>query len=178
MRHHAQALIMPCRSTSSKAPMIKGRTNRRFTLVTAAPCPRGARCKGMSSTALDTDARAHFAHRVASKPDSCANQPGCGVTYQDKQSYGPTFNKVGGGYYVLERTETDIKMWFFLRNGWAPDSVKNPTDTIDTSSFPTPNAWFPNTKCDLNKHFAAHNIIINLTLCGEAFSHPGSGARV
>jgi hypothetical protein len=130
----------------------------------------------MSSTALDTDARAHFAHRDASEPDSCGNQPGCGVTYRDKQSYGPTFNKVGGGYYVLERTDTDIKMWFFLRNGWAPDSVKNPTDTIDTSSFPTPNAWFPNTQCDLNKHFAAHNIIINLTLCGEASSHPVSGS--
>jgi hypothetical protein len=159
--------------------MIKARTDQRCTLATAAPCLRTVRCKGASSAALMcTGVGAHLVHRDATQPESCEGNTGCGVSYYDPQSYGPLFNKVGGGYYVLERTETDIKMWFFLRNGWAPDSVKNGADAIDPSSFPTPNAWFPNTQCDLNKHFAAHNIIINLTLCGKALHHSAAGACV
>jgi hypothetical protein len=134
--------------------------------------PAQRQMQGYVFPSSGSSARAHVFHRDASQPDSCGNQPGCGVTYRDPQSYGPIFNKVGGGYYVLERTTSDIKMWFFLRNGWAPDAVKNAASTIDTSGFPMPNAWFPSTQCDLTKHFAAHNIVINLTLCGTLLVFP------
>ncbi|PPQ87879.1 hypothetical protein CVT26_005338, partial [Gymnopilus dilepis] len=30
-----------------------------------------------------------------------------------------------------------------------------------------PVAYFPNTSCDFETHFEEHNIVINLTLCGD-----------
>ncbi|THH13545.1 hypothetical protein EW146_g6682 [Bondarzewia mesenterica] len=31
----------------------------------------------------------------------------------------------------------------------------------------TPDAYFPNTDCNFSTHFGPHNIIINLTFCGD-----------
>jgi hypothetical protein len=95
-----------------------------------------------------------------------AGNAGCGVTLKSAQSYGPEFNKAGGGWYVLERTPTEMRVWFWSRgDGGVPADVKNGAKTIDTSKFGTPGADFPSTSCDMKSHFGAHNIIINLTLC-------------
>jgi hypothetical protein len=67
---------------------------------------------------------------------------------------------------VLERTPTDVRVWFFARNdGSAPAAVANGAQTIDPSTFAKPGAVFSSQTCDFNTHLGNHNIIINLTLC-------------
>ncbi|EKM60723.1 glycoside hydrolase family 16 protein [Phanerochaete carnosa HHB-10118-sp] len=93
---------------------------------------------------------------------------GCGVQASTANSYGPSFNANGGGWYATERTDDFIKVWFFPRNaGGVPGDVSTGPATIDTDNWGTPTAYFPNTDCDINSHFDANNIIINLTLCGD-----------
>lgn len=64
-------------------------------------------------------------------PDSV----GCGVVDSNKNSYGPAFNKNGGGWYALERTESSIKVWFWPRNGKPPSEVKSGKGQINTDSW-------------------------------------------
>ncbi|KAF9443774.1 glycoside hydrolase family 16 protein [Macrolepiota fuliginosa MF-IS2] len=93
---------------------------------------------------------------------------GCGVKFPTANSYGPSFNSNGGGWYAIERTPTFIKVFFWPRNsGSVPSDVRNGGSTVDTDNWGTPTAFFPNTSCDLTQHFSAHNIIINLTFCGD-----------
>ncbi|TFK39334.1 putative laminarinase [Crucibulum laeve] len=93
---------------------------------------------------------------------------GCGVKMSTAQSYGPSFNSNGGGWYAMERRSNFIKVWFWGRNdGSVPSDVKNGASGINTDTWGTPSAFFPNTQCDFGSHFSAHNIIINLTLCGD-----------
>lgn len=93
---------------------------------------------------------------------------GCGVNFPTSFSYGPSFNSVGGGWYVMERNEKSIKVWF-----WARSDPSVPSDIIDGASSISPDGWgipaalFPSTYCNFPSHFQQHNIIINLTLCGD-----------
>jgi hypothetical protein len=105
--------------------------------------------------------------------DTTINQSqGCGVGLHSTASYGKEFNANGGGFFVMQRTENDIKVWFFARNdGSAPASVSNPGQTLDTTTFPQPGSVFTNQSCDFKQHFGALNIVINLTLCGKYFDH-------
>ncbi|GLB34452.1 putative glycoside hydrolase family 16 protein [Lyophyllum shimeji] len=93
---------------------------------------------------------------------------GCGVKLNTEQSYGPRFNAAGGGWYAVERTPTFIKVWFWSRNDWSvPADVRNGNDNVNTDSWGIPSAFFPNDSCDIEQHFNEHNIIINLTFCGD-----------
>jgi hypothetical protein len=68
--------------------------------------------------------------------------------------------------YAMERTDSEIKIWFWSRNDRSiPSDVRNAPISIDTSSWGTPFADFPNTDCDLASHFGPNNIVINLTFC-------------
>lgn len=61
---------------------------------------------------------------------------GCNVKAPTNDSYGPAFNTAGGGFYVMERTTTFIKVWFWTRN--APDvpaDVRNGAPTLNTDTF-------------------------------------------
>ncbi|KIM26096.1 glycoside hydrolase family 16 protein [Serendipita vermifera MAFF 305830] len=95
---------------------------------------------------------------------------GCNFASTSTNSYGPAFNADGGGWYAMERTPEYIKVWFWSRQ----DSANVPLDVkeidqgqIDTSGWGVPFAFFPNTNCDISSKFAEHNIIINLTFCGD-----------
>ncbi|KAJ8489562.1 hypothetical protein ONZ51_g2842 [Trametes cubensis] len=99
---------------------------------------------------------------------AATNNAGCGVQAPTANSYGPAFNSAGGGWYAMERTSSFIKVWFWSRtDGSVPADVKNGATSINTDNWGTPYAYFPSQSCDLNSHFGAHNIIINLTLCGD-----------
>jgi hypothetical protein len=50
-------------------------------------------------------------------------------------SYGPSFNAGGGGYYAMERTAEKILVWFWPRSGGAPDTVLSAADQIETAVF-------------------------------------------
>ncbi|KAF8432251.1 glycoside hydrolase family 16 protein [Boletus edulis BED1] len=93
---------------------------------------------------------------------------GCGVHLADGNSFGPNFNNIGGGWYAIERSSTYISIWFWERGSSSiPSQVKYPGGTVDTSTWGTPAAFFPNTNCDFSSHFGPMNIIINLTFCGD-----------
>lgn len=86
----------------------------------------------------------------------------------------------------MERTPTVINAWFFSRQNNPPQALVTGGQSLDTSTLVRdlailennrltadswmqgePTATFPNTSCDFEKHFAAHNIVINLALCGD-----------
>ncbi|KAG9053192.1 hypothetical protein FS842_008542 [Serendipita sp. 407] len=94
---------------------------------------------------------------------------GCGVISENQSSYGDSFNNVGGGWYAMERTPTFIKVWFWSRNDpLTPADVTTPGQAvINSDNWGVPSAFFPNTQCDIASKFGAHNVIINLTFCGD-----------
>ncbi|KAJ7624602.1 glycoside hydrolase family 16 protein [Roridomyces roridus] len=92
---------------------------------------------------------------------------GCGVNAVVPTSFGPTFNNNGGGWYAIERTDTFVNVWFWPRNGNVPDDVRSGGTSVNTANWGTPTANFPNTQCNFPQFFDSHNIIINLTFCGD-----------
>ncbi|KAI9433326.1 endo-beta-glucanase [Lactarius indigo] len=93
---------------------------------------------------------------------------GCGAHVTDGNSYGPSFNANGGGWYALERTNSFIKVWFWGRgSGSTPAEVANGAGSINTDNWGTPDAYFPNAQCDIGAHFGPASIIINIDLCGD-----------
>jgi len=125
---------------------------------------------------------AQTGHTVGTDCNTAVNgNAGCGVQTDKANSFAGGFNSAGGGWYVMERTDTEIKVWFWSRNdGSVPADVKNAPTSIDTSSFGTPFADFPSTDCDLESKFGPNNIVINLTLCGDfagsVFTSQGCGS--
>ncbi|KAF9035191.1 endo-1,3(4)-beta-glucanase-like protein [Panaeolus papilionaceus] len=127
------------------------------TLHTTQGCTMPASGRNMTGTASqdDCDWRVNW-------------NAGCGVKFPQSASYGPEFNENGGGWFVMERTKTDIKLWFWSRKDRnVPKDVKNRSFDVDPRGWGTPAAHFPNTQCDLEKYFGDNNLIINLTLCGD-----------
>ncbi|KAJ6615140.1 laminarinase [Mycena sp. CBHHK59/15] len=99
---------------------------------------------------------------------AATNNAGCGVKLSDSKSYGPTFNSNGGGWYAVERTNAFIKVWFWSRNaGTVPSDISSGSTSVNTDNWGTPVANFPSTTCPISSKFGPHNIIINLTFCGD-----------
>ncbi|KAJ7911285.1 hypothetical protein B0H13DRAFT_2328503 [Mycena leptocephala] len=71
----------------------------------------------------------------------------------------------------MERTGDFIRIWFWLR-----DDHRVPHDVAKGSRKGVSAADFPNDSCDL-ADWALHNIIINLTFCGDwaGAVYPDSG---
>ncbi|KZV65238.1 glycoside hydrolase family 16 protein [Peniophora sp. CONT] len=105
--------------------------------------------------------------------NNCVSGPngntGCNVELEsDQHTFGHPFNANGGGIYAMERDDSGIKVWFWSRSDdKVPDEVVNGADNIDTSTWGQPHANFPSTDCNINQHFGEHNIVINLTFCGD-----------
>ncbi|KAF9520762.1 glycoside hydrolase family 16 protein [Hydnum rufescens UP504] len=100
------------------------------------------------------------------------NNVGCGVRSTLSNSYGPSFNSNGGGWYAMERTSSSITVWFWPRGSGPPSNVANGENFIDTSTWGEPMALFVNDSCDIASKFGPHNILINLTLCGTWAGQP------
>lgn len=91
---------------------------------------------------------------------------GCGFETSSTQAYGTGFNAIGGGVYAMEWTSTAISIWFFPRTAIPADI---------TSSSPDPSTWGSPVSefssgsdggCDIDEHFAGHNIVFDTTFCG------------
>ncbi|KAF7328351.1 Glycoside hydrolase family 16 protein [Mycena venus] len=106
------------------------------------------------------------------------NSSGCGVRLNQKTSYGVPFNANGGGWYAMERTEDFIRIWYWPRDDHrVPHDVLKGARKVRTHNWVgIPAADFPNDSCDLAE-WAPHNIIINLTFCGDwaGAVYPDSG---
>ena len=93
---------------------------------------------------------------------------GCSTLSSDGTSYGPTFNANGGGFYAMERSNAGVKVWFWPRgSGATPSDVASGAASVNTDNWGTPFADFPSTSCDMASHFGPHNVVINLTFCGD-----------
>ncbi|KKY17376.1 hypothetical protein UCRPC4_g05620 [Phaeomoniella chlamydospora] len=88
---------------------------------------------------------------------------GCGVTADTTESYGTGFNNIGGGVYAMQWTSDYIRIWFFAR-GSIPSDIT--AETPDPSGWGEPQANLQGS-CDIDSHFADHNIIFDTTFCGD-----------
>ncbi|TCD62940.1 hypothetical protein EIP91_006203 [Steccherinum ochraceum] len=135
----------------------------------------GVNGKGPNQSTLHTNAycnmpasRTQTGVAVSNVCDVVAsNNVGCSVQSTTPNSFGTSFNANGGGFYGMERRDDLVKVWFFPRSGSVPNDLKTGAKSIDTGGWGTPNAFFPNTQCDIGGHFGSNNIIIDLTFCGD-----------
>ncbi|KAF8551537.1 glycoside hydrolase family 16 protein [Imleria badia] len=128
-----------------------------ITLHTSANCTMPA-IRRMSGTSQGTNCNVYETDNTS-----------CGVKVNSPDSFGPTFNSAGGGWYAIERTPSFIKVFFWPR--WefidVPNDVKSPGSTIDTDNWGIPAAYFPSSAtCDFATHLSSFNIEINLDFCG------------
>ncbi|KAJ7758400.1 glycoside hydrolase family 16 protein [Mycena metata] len=99
-----------------------------------------------------------------------AGNSGCGVNVGTPPSFGPTSLPLAvDGMYAIERTPAFISVWFWPRAaGNVPADVRAGGAAVNTGNWRgVPAANFSNTNCNMNQFFSAHNIIINLTFCGD-----------
>ncbi|KAF8432245.1 glycoside hydrolase family 16 protein [Boletus edulis BED1] len=135
---------------------VNNQVPNQSTLHTSANCAMPS-SRSMTGTALLNDCDVF----------SDGNQ-GCGVHLADRNSFGHNFNFNGGGWYAVDRSPTYIAIYFWERGSTSvPSEVEYPVDKVDTSTWGTPAAYFPNTDCDFPSHFGPMNIIINLAFCGD-----------
>lgn len=101
--------------------------------------------------------------------DCDASHHGCSTQFTgtNSNSYGSSFNNVGGGWYVMQRTAAGINIWFWSRTDpTVPYEVSSGTRSVSAnSSWGLPSAAFPFTSCDYASYFNAHAIIFDLTFC-------------
>ncbi|EPE10453.1 glycoside hydrolase family 16 protein [Ophiostoma piceae UAMH 11346] len=103
------------------------------------------------------------------------NGAGCGVTSPvNTASFGDEFNAVGGGVYALQLEPGDgtdgiLKIWNFERDSIPFDITDG---TPDPSSWGRPVVSFEqqNGGCEIGRIFHGQTLIINIEVCGEAFT--------
>jgi hypothetical protein len=89
---------------------------------------------------------------------------GCSFLAQQTDTYGQNFNVIAGGIYAHLWQPDSIKIWYFPRCE-IPDDIliKRP----DPSTWPAPIAVFNTNQCDIPSHFHDHQLIFDITLCGD-----------
>ncbi|KAG2015586.1 glycosyl hydrolase family 16 [Coprinopsis cinerea AmutBmut pab1-1] len=107
-----------------------------------------------------------------------SNNVGCSITESSRSFFGPYFESQGGGVFAMKWDENGIAIWSFYRAA-IPQDITN--GTPNPSSWYKPSALLGPKKCDIEKYFRNHTIILNITFCGdwagntyEAAGCPGS----
>lgn len=90
---------------------------------------------------------------------------GCTVKDRNQNSYGPAFEQAGGGAYIMEFTKDFIKIWFKTRSE-LPQSMTADAKEINTDELGTPTAYYPNSRCNIEKFFKPQSVVIDITMCG------------
>ncbi|OZJ02454.1 hypothetical protein BZG36_04110, partial [Bifiguratus adelaidae] len=110
-------------------------------------------------------------------PGQSSNQ-GCGVTNTQPTSYGDNLNNAGGGVYATLWNSNGISIWWFQRSAIPSDITSG---SPNPSGWPTPDANFPFGSSCPSSFFANHQIVVDLTFCGDwagnvysQFSCPGT----
>ncbi|EIW83244.1 glycoside hydrolase family 16 protein [Coniophora puteana RWD-64-598 SS2] len=115
--------------------------------------------------------RSQGGETVSTDCDASVNtNQGCGTTTKKSNSFGTGFNVAGGGHYVLQKSDTGIRTWFFPRDDQRfPAELAYGAQTVHPGpDWGTPDAFFPmGGNCDYGQHFNAHAIVFDLTLCGD-----------
>jgi hypothetical protein len=97
-------------------------------------------------------------------PDQWSNQ-GCGIVPSQANTYGTGFNNVKGGVYAhLWDPAVGIKAWFWTRSA-IPSDITN--GNPNPAGWGKPYAMFSFGQYCNSNHFANHQIIFDLTFCGD-----------
>ncbi|KAI0066078.1 hypothetical protein BV25DRAFT_1912879 [Artomyces pyxidatus] len=148
-------------------------TNNQATLHTLPSC-----------TEPDYPDRRQTGTTISTNCDTSFNfNQGCGVSFTSPAgSYGAPFNAARGGHYAMARTrQAGVQVWFWPRSHpRIPEEIKSGADVLwPNPSWGTPVATFSWNTCDYDAHFDAHQMIFDLTLCGDwagnAWSTSGCG---
>ncbi|RKF71255.1 Endo-1,3-beta-glucanase [Golovinomyces cichoracearum] len=89
---------------------------------------------------------------------------GCVAENTNPNSYGTSFNEVGGGVYVMEWNNQAIKIWQF-RHENVPQDL--------SAGSPNPSGWekpvFSSAQgdCNIDEHFKDQRVIIDSAFCGN-----------
>ena len=93
-----------------------------------------------------------------------ASNAGCGIVNDNPNSYGSTFNSVNGGMFAMEWNSKNIAIWMW-NEGSIPDNAMS--DSPNPASWGMPFArWIFGSWCP-SSHFANHQVIFDLTFCGD-----------
>ncbi|KAH9033134.1 glycoside hydrolase family 16 protein [Lactarius hengduanensis] len=102
---------------------------------------------------------------------------GCGVGFSDPDqfytSYGDPFNRADGGYFAMYKARDSVKIWNWKRRGSVPHVIRNGArrgqPVVPDASWGPPDANFPFNPdyCNYDQHFNAHQIVFDLTFCGD-----------
>ncbi|KAF9533562.1 concanavalin A-like lectin/glucanase domain-containing protein [Crepidotus variabilis] len=95
---------------------------------------------------------------------SLNDNAGCNVVEWSRASYGELFKQQGGGVIAMKWDENDISIWSFFRAAVPQDITAN---SPNPSLWGSPSARLMNTKCNIQKTFANHTVIFDITLCGQ-----------
>jgi hypothetical protein len=95
---------------------------------------------------------------------SSANNNGCGIYNPDPTSFGSGFNKQAGGIVAHRMDSTGIAVWYFPRQAIPPDITAGKPNP---ATWSTPVALFSSSSCNIAQNFRGHQIIINISLCGD-----------
>jgi len=89
---------------------------------------------------------------------------GCAVTEWSRASYGPYFDSLGGGVFVMKWDELGIAIWSFYRPTIPQDILDG---SPDPANWGNPSAVLLPDNCNLGKYFANHSIVFDITFCGD-----------
>ncbi|KAK4687465.1 hypothetical protein P7C73_g2661, partial [Tremellales sp. Uapishka_1] len=100
---------------------------------------------------------------------SVDSNTGCGVSNNKANSYGTDFNTAGGGWYIMRRSAMlGVSVWFWSRHDTSvPWDISSGAFTLNEYTWGQPVASFPPQHCDMPSHFGTHNIVFDLTFCGD-----------
>ncbi|KAG8849338.1 hypothetical protein FRB96_000874 [Tulasnella sp. 330] len=141
--------------------IIEGVNTRSYnigSLHTSAGCYEDSGGQAMTGTPGNTNCDAHVNYNS-----------GCNVAFNKANNYGQPFNNAGGGWYAMRRSnQYGIMMWFWSRqDASVPDDVRDGSFTINPDAWGEPEAVFSPSGCDISSHFDAHEIVFDLTFCGD-----------
>ncbi|KAF2674191.1 hypothetical protein BT63DRAFT_408399 [Microthyrium microscopicum] len=89
---------------------------------------------------------------------------GCQIAASGSNTYGDSFNSVGGGVYATEWTPQGISVFHFARSAIPADIASgNP----DPSGWGEPLASFQGGGCDYSTAFKNQTIVFDTTFCGQ-----------
>ncbi|KAJ6469495.1 glycoside hydrolase family 16 protein [Mycena sanguinolenta] len=89
---------------------------------------------------------------------------GCGFSDKEATTFGPGFNKAGGGVFALQFDTTGINMWFF-QTGSVPSDI--------TALAPNPSTWgtprmsVPTSSCSPTTYFSDLMMVVDTNLGGS-----------
>ncbi|KAL0956281.1 hypothetical protein HGRIS_002439 [Hohenbuehelia grisea] len=112
-------------------------------------------------------------YTVSTNCDAAVNyNQGCGTRIPKSNSYGSGFNVNGGGWFVMHKSrDMGVRVWFWSRSDPSvPSAITSGSPVLtygDMDSWGTPDANFPPDTCQYDTHFNAHQMVFDLTFCGD-----------